>query len=69
MRGGQRRSVSMGGMGGLKASGADVRGVLGGAFSGIGKGNGHGNGLGGGGGGGVGGVGLVGRSNVTWVAQ
>jgi len=50
MRGGQRRSVSMGGMGGLKASGADVRGVLGGAFSGIGKGNGHGNGLGGGGG-------------------
>ena len=41
----------MGGMGGLKASGADVRGVLGGAFSGIGKGNGHGNGLGGGGGG------------------
>ncbi len=38
----------MGGMGGLKASGADVRGVLGGAFSGIGKGNGHGNGLGGG---------------------
>ncbi len=64
MRGGQRRSVSMGGMGGLKASGADVRGVLGGAFSGIGKGNGRGKGLGGE----AGGMGLVGRGNVTWVA-
>jgi hypothetical protein len=31
MRGDQRRSVSMGGRGGLEASGADVRGVLGGA--------------------------------------
>ncbi len=63
MRGGQRRSVSMGGRGGLKASGADVRGVLGGAFSGIGKGNGRGKGLGGE----AGGMGLVGRGNVTWV--
>ncbi len=49
MRGGQRRSISMGEKGGLETSGADVRGVLGGAFSGIGKGNGHGKGLGGGG--------------------
>jgi len=48
MRGGQRRSISMGERGGLETSGADVRGVLGGAFSGIGKGNGHGKGLGGG---------------------
>ena len=39
----------MGEKGGLETSGADVRGVLGGAFSGIGKGNGHGKGLGGGG--------------------
>ncbi len=37
----------MGERGGLETSGADVRGVLGGAFSGIGKGNGHGKGLGG----------------------